>query len=125
MEVKTPDDSHSVEVKVQKRPVLKVSPTSLSFSAKVGGSNPSPRELTITNEGGGLLEWQVTTNVDWILPGVNGGSLEAEESFELLVFVNIQGLAAGTHKGMITISAPEAKGGPVKVEVTLTLSSWP
>ena len=122
VEVRTPDDRRSVEVEVQGRPVLEVSPTSLSFSAKVGGSNPSPRELTITNEGGGLLEWRVTTNVDWILPGVNGGSLEAGVSSKLLVFVSIQGLSAGTHHGTVTISAPGAEGSPVQVEVTLTLS---
>lgn len=102
-------------------PVLKVTPTSLSFSAKVGGSNPSPKELTITNDGGGLLEWQATTDADWLKPGVNGGSLGAGESFKLLVFVNIQGLPAGTHKGTITISAPGVQGSPARVEVTLTL----
>jgi uncharacterized membrane protein len=103
-------------------PTLRVTPTSLSFSAKAGGSNPSPKELTITNAGGGLLEWQVTTNATWLKPGVNGGSLEAGESAKLLVFVNIQGLAAGTHKGVVTISAPGAQGSPAQVEVTLTLS---
>lgn len=102
---------------------LQVSPTSLSFSAQEGGSNPSPKSVIISNVGGQSLEWHVTTNVDWILPGVSGGTLNPGESFGLLVFIKIQGLSAGTHHGTITINAPGAEDSPVHIEVTLTLRS--
>jgi len=129
IEITSPDAQNSpqhvaVTLKVAPRPaMLQVSPTSLSFSAREGGDNPSPKSVSVSNVGGQPLEWYITTDADWILPGMSGGTLDQGESFELLVFINIQGLSAGVYHGTVMINAPGAKGSPVRVEVTLTLSS--
>jgi hypothetical protein len=108
---------------VEPPPILEVSPSELEFRAQEGDPDPLPATLTITNAGGGSLSWQAEADVDWILLGATGGSLAAEQSTELLVFVKLSGLTAGTHRGMITISAPQAQGSPAHVSVTLTIEA--
>ena len=100
-------------------PALKVNPLSLDFSATKGGSDPAPQGLTITNTGGGVLEWEATSDANWLLPGLTGGSLEAGQSLQLHVFAHTQGLATGTYKGVIKISPLGSGGSPINVAVTL------
>jgi hypothetical protein len=47
-------------------PTIGVSPASLSFSATVGGSNPADQSLSITNTGGGTLNWTASSNATWL-----------------------------------------------------------
>ena len=107
------------------RPRLEVQPHELSFEGMEGRPNPAPQTLTIANAGEGLLQWQATADVDWILLGATEGTLMPGRSTELRVFASLSGLRAGTYKGTITITAPGAEGSPATVSVTLTVSRPP
>jgi hypothetical protein len=103
------------------QPVLSVSPTSLTFSAQEGGSNPASQAVTVRNSGGGTLNWSGTSSVGWLRLSPTSGSLTGGNSQSVSVSVNISGMAAGTYTGNITFSAPGAQGSPQVVLVTLTI----
>jgi len=102
-------------------PTIGLSPSSFSFSAQVGGSNPSSQTLNITNTGGGTLNWNATTSVPWLTVSPTSGTAPSS----VTVSVNIAGLPAGTHQGQITVTAPGATNSPQTVPVTLTLTQPP
>jgi hypothetical protein len=107
------------------QPVLSVSPTSLTFSAQEGGSNPASQAVTVRNSGGGTLNWSGTSSVGWLRLSPTSGSLTGGNSQSVSVSVNISGMSAGTYTGNITFSAPGAQGSPQTVNVTLTISARP
>ncbi|MEO6391699.1 MAG: hypothetical protein ABIP75_07590, partial [Pyrinomonadaceae bacterium] len=99
-------------------PTIGVSPSSLSFSATAGGANPAGQSLSITNTGGGTLNWTATSNQAWLSIAAASGTAPSTPT----VSVNITGLAAGTYNGAISISAVGATNTPVSVPVTLTVN---
>ncbi|MCS6885943.1 MAG: S8 family serine peptidase [Acidobacteriota bacterium] len=100
-------------------PTIGVSPSSLSFSATAGGSNPASQTLSITNTGGGTLNWSASDNAAWLTLSSTSGTAPSN----VTASVNISGLAAGTYNATITITATGATNSPVTVPVTLTVSS--
>ena len=96
-------------------PVLLVDPTSLSFSATEGGSNPSGKTFEVTNGGGGTLNWSASDNAGWL--SVNPSSGTAPST--VTVSINISGLSAGTYTGTVTVIAAGASGSPKTVSVAL------
>ena len=100
-------------------PAIGVSPTSLSFTATAGGSNPANQTVSITNTGGGTLNWTASSNASWLSVSPASGTAPST----LTAAVNISGLAAGTYNGTITISATGATNSPVSVPVTLTVNN--
>jgi hypothetical protein len=99
-------------------PTIGVSPASFSFTATAGGANPANQSLSITNTGGGTLNWTGSVNQTWL--GISPASGTAPSS--VTVSANITGLAAGTYNGAITISAAGATNTPVSIPVTLTVN---
>jgi len=95
------------------------SPTSLTFTGTVGGTNPSARPISISNTGGGTLSWTASDNATWLalspVSGTNSGTVTAS--------VNLSGLAAGTYNGIITIAASGSTNSPRQIPVSLTLSA--
>ena len=100
-------------------PTIGYSPTSLSFSGTVGGSNPAGKAINISNTGGGTLSWTISENASWLsvsrTSGTNTGSVT--------VSPNLSGLAAGTYNAAITITATGATNTPKTIPVSLTVSS--
>jgi hypothetical protein len=97
------------------------SPTSFSFIATRGGSNPPNQSLSIWNAGGGTLSWSVSDNANWLsLSPTIGTNWET-----VTVSVNIVGLTAGTYNATITITATGATNSPVSISVTLTVNPLP
>ncbi|MEW6130033.1 MAG: S8 family serine peptidase [Acidobacteriota bacterium] len=99
-------------------PTIGVSPSSLSFTATAGGANPANQSLSITNTGGGTLNWTASSNQTWLSVSPTSGTAPSTAT----VSVNITGLAAGTYNGAITISATGATNTPLSVPVTLTVN---
>src|SRR6185436_19137802 len=66
-------------------PAIGVSPTSMSFSATVGGANPASQSLSITNTGGGTLNWTAASNQPWLNVSPGSGTAPSAAS----VSVNI------------------------------------
>ena len=99
-------------------PVLSVSPQTLSFTAALGGSNPAPSSISVTNSGTGTLNYTAGSDSSWL--GVSPVSGTAPQSLQATV--SITGLAAGNYTGHITIAASGAQGSPVIVTVTLLVT---
>ncbi len=99
-------------------PTIGVSPSSLSFTATAGGANPASQSVSISNTGGGTLNWTASSNQSWLSVSPTSGTAPSTAT----VSVNITGLAAGTYNGAITISATGATNTPVSVPVTLTVN---
>jgi hypothetical protein len=100
-------------------PSIGVSPSSLSFTATAGGGNPANQTVSITNTGGGTLNWAATDNASWLTISPASGTAPST----LTASISISGLAAGDYNGTITISATGATNSPVSVPVTLTVNS--
>ena len=101
-------------------PVLSVSPSTLTFTATVGGSNPAGQPITITNTGSGTLNWNASYTSTWLSLDSSGGTAPST----LHSYVNTTGMAAGTYKDTITITAGGASGSPATVAVTLTVADF-
>lgn len=104
---------------VATNPTIGVSPSSLSFTATAGGSNPANQTISITNTGGGTLNWSQTDNASWLTVTPASGTAPST----LTASVNISGLTAGTYNGTITVSATGATNTPVSIPVILTVNS--
>ncbi|MBD3166065.1 hypothetical protein GF324_05680, partial [bacterium] len=102
-------------------PFLSVEPTSLEM--EWDGSGPAPSaSFTITNEGGGTLEWSTSENVAWLSVSPLSGSLGPWQSTDVTVSAEeYPGL--GVFTASLDISAPGAVPDNATVDVSLT-GSW-
>ncbi|MBN1529109.1 MAG: PQQ-dependent sugar dehydrogenase, partial [Thermoleophilaceae bacterium] len=99
-------------------PALSVTPGSLSFTATAGGANPAAQNLSVSNSGGGTLNWTATDDQTWLSVAPAGGTGAGTPA----VSVNTAGLAAGSYTGTVTVTATGASGSPRTVPVTLTVN---
>jgi hypothetical protein len=115
--------SVDVTLTVSKKPPpeIGVSPTSLTFSGKEGGSNPSSQSIRIRNNGEEALNYSIADDANWLSVSPTSGSSTGQEITHT-VSVNINGMSEGTYNGTITINSSNAINSPQKVGVTLTLS---
>ena len=102
---------------VVQRPGLNVTPPIIDRSTTVGSNAVFNETIQISNSGTGKLDWTATENVAWLSLGTRSGSGDAA----VAVTINSTGLAGGTHRADITITAPGALGSPAHVSVTLTV----
>ena len=101
---------------------ISFTPTALTFSGSVGGSNPASKPVSITNPGGGTLTWTISDNAAWLTVTPVSGTTTTETD-TLTAAVNLSGLAAGTYNGTITITASGSSNSPRTIPVTLTLTT--
>lgn len=94
------------------------SPTSFSFTATWGDSNPPDQVLNITNTGSGTLNWSVSDDATWLSLSPTSGT----NSGAVTVSVDITGLTSGTYNTTITITATVAANSPVTIPVMLTIN---
>ena|GEM_PF-937238 len=105
-------------------PILNVSPSSLSFYAESGGTNPPNQTFTISNTGAGTFSYVVTESITWLtVTPMTGGPIPPVATETLSV--NISGLSAGTYQGDIIVTAAGASGSPTTVHVTLEIAQTP
>jgi len=100
-------------------PVIGVTPDAFFFNAIAGSSNPNPKTLTITNEGGSTLNWSVSHSESWLSLVPTAGV----DSGDVTVSVDIAGLPYGEYYDTIVVSDPSATNDPVLVPVTLNVAS--
>jgi hypothetical protein len=100
-------------------PSLDVSPTTLSFTGVAGGSNPAPRTLTVSNLGGGTINWTASANQPWLAAAPAAGTAPSSIS----VSVSTAGLTPGSYNGTVTVTAPGVSGSPKAIPVSLTVFS--
>jgi hypothetical protein len=101
-------------------PEIGLSHTVFNFNATEGGGNPPAQTLTITNLGGGELDWTATKNEGWLTlnptSGVGDGTVD--------VSVDISGLSQGQYIDTILVNDPNAVNSPQAVGVVLNISDF-
>ena len=108
-----------VSFTVSATPAIRVSPASLSFTAQQGSSNPATQTLTISNTGGGTLNWSVSHDATWLshTPGTGTGT------GTVTISVLTGFLTAGTYNGVVTLYATGAPSVTVPMAFTVTPSA--
>lgn len=114
----------SLALSEERPPQIGVSPRSLSFSARLGGSDPASKTIAVQNIGESTLDYGITWDADWLNVAPAGGTSEGGQNNHT-VSVDIGGLARGSYSGTITISDPNATNNPQTVEVNLLISEEP
>jgi hypothetical protein len=118
----SPDTVHVV-LNVNAAPLLVIEPTELIFHAMEGGESPLPQIITISNGGGGSLDFQMECNVYWLSLALETGGSIPPSVEDTVSVINIEGLIAGTYEGVIVVSAEDALESPQEVHVILEISS--
>jgi hypothetical protein len=98
---------------------LAVSPTSLTFTARAGGSAPSAQSVSVRSSTTTQRNFTVTTSQPWLTARPSSGTTPATVS----VSVTPTGLAAGSYTGTVRISVPNTEESARYVSVTFTVTS--
>lgn len=116
--------SSQVSATPSSTPAIGLSPTSLSFSAVPGGSNPSAQTVAVSNAGIGTLSGlsasvSYTSGSGWLTTA----SLSATTAPATLTVQPTTGsLAAGTYTATVSVASGVAGNTPQTVSVTFTVS---
>lgn len=102
-------------------PAIHVNPASLNFTVQELAGSPTNKPLSITNSGGGTLNWTASDDATWLSLTSQSGTAPST----VVALANVSGLAAGTYNGTITITASGATNSPLHVPVTLTVTPAP
>ena len=96
-------------------PSIGLNPSSLSYTTALN-ANPAAQSFSISNTGGGTLDWTATDDAPWLTlsptTGTGTGTVTAS--------VNANGLTAGSYNGTITISATGATSKTLTVSLAVT-----
>jgi len=97
-------------------PHLDISETVLTFSAVQDAPLPTSQSFTISNTGGGTLDWSISDgDIDWLDESPLVGSSNSET---ITVSVNATDLSPGQHDATITVSSDNADNSPQTIAVT-------
>ncbi len=96
------------------------SPESLEFTGFEGGLNPDAQVLELFNSGAGIMNWEVSSDVDWLVLDPTNG-ITTNEIDTVVVSTDITGLSSGAHNATITITAAGASNTPQTIPVSLIL----
>jgi len=101
-------------------PTLAVTSNALTFNAMLNSGNPTSQTVTLSNKGSGTVNWTATVSdtATWLTLNSYIGIAPSTVN----VSVNVAGLTAGPHMGIITFNS---NGGTQLVTVTLTVPSTP
>lgn len=98
------------------RPAIGVSSSSFSFSAQQGNSSPTTQTLTVTNRGGGTLNWNAAATAAWLTLSPASG----KNTGPITLTATAGSLAVGTYNTLVTVSASNV--APVSIPITLTVT---
>jgi len=114
-------------------PGMGITPAVLSFSAVPGQQALTAQSFTISNTGGGILNWTAATATtvggNWLSVQPTSGSLTGQQAATISVTVNLPpGIIPGTYSGTITVSGTDGSGqplpgGPQVVTVTFVVNA--
>ncbi|MDD4050360.1 MAG: choice-of-anchor D domain-containing protein, partial [candidate division Zixibacteria bacterium] len=103
------------------KPTISLSPTTFSFAATQGGSDPMAKALTITNTGQATLNWTATKSSTWLGLSPTSGAGNAG----VTVSAAVGSLVAGIYVDTIVVSDPNATNSPQQAIVTFTVAEPP
>ncbi len=99
-------------------PTMFVNPSTLAFSAKLGGGNPATQTISISNSGGGTLAWSVSDDASWLTLNPTSGTVVSETD-NVTVSVSTTGLSEGTYTAAITVSGTGVTSQTISVTLTI------
>lgn len=103
-------------------PVLSISTNALSFVATQGSaSNPIPGSVSVSNSGGGTLNFTASSDSPWLTVAPTSGA--APQTLQISAATG--SLTASVNTGHITISSPGATGSPAIITVTFLVAPVP
>ena len=107
------------------RPEVGLSSNFLTFTAAQGGDSPASQTFTVWNTVRQTdMPFTLSSNARWLSFSPRSASSNSPQArVSVRVSANASGLAAGTHRGRISISAPGATNTPRAVFVTLVVTS--
>ena len=98
-------------------PEINLSKEQVIFGAELNGAVTSYEKVYIRNSGQGSLNWQATTNRNWITISPTSGSGEGC----IDIGIAMANPSPGTYYGVVEISDPKALNSPRFIDVTLTV----
>ena len=96
-------------------PAIAINREQLNFGYEIGGNLPGSQTFSISNSGGGTLNWTVSDNADWLNCSPSSGT----NSGGVTVSIDPTGLSPGTYTGSIRVEDTNASNSPQTVDVTL------
>ena len=105
-------------------PVMGASPLNLNFSYTQGQPSPSGQVVTITNNGGGTLNWNASSlplGCSWLTTSPTGGQVRAGQTGVVTINVDTNCISSpGTYAGQVTLNGNSVGSGQV-VQVNLVV----
>lgn len=111
----TMGSNHTAVVYYAPPPEISVNRTSLNFGYIIGSNNLPIESFTITNIGGGTLNWTASCEVKYV--SLNPGS--GANTGVVNVSIDPVGLIPGKFRGVIYVSDSLASNSPVGVQINL------
>jgi uncharacterized protein (TIGR03437 family) len=105
-----------VTLVVSTQPTLAPSPSTLTFTAPAGGSNPASQSINLAASA--PLQFTIATSPSWLSVSSSGSTTQAT----LVATVNTAGMNQGSYQGSIIITATGAANSPFTIPVTLNLT---
>ncbi|MBN1423974.1 choice-of-anchor D domain-containing protein, partial [Candidatus Fermentibacteria bacterium] len=104
------------------QPEIAVSPTSLSYSVAVDGSQT--KSLVVTNSGKATLNVSsISVNASWLEGIMQSFSVSPGSAQEMMVTANAHGMSAGDYNATITIASNDPDEATKTVGVTFEVTS--
>jgi hypothetical protein len=101
-------------------PFIGLTPPQLSFSPDQA-TNPSPQTFTLTNTGGGTMNWTASDDAPWLGVSPASGALGPGASQTVTATVTSATLNPGQYQGTVTVTDPNAANSPQTLPVSLTV----
>jgi hypothetical protein len=101
-------------------PLIGLTPAQLSFSADQA-TNPSSQTFTVTNSGGGTLNWTAADEAPWLGLSPTSGALAPGASQTVTATVSSATLDAGQFQTTVVVTDPNAANSPQALPVSLTV----
>ena len=102
-------------------PTIALSSSQAGFLYTLRGVIPAQQVISITNGGGGTLNWSAISGSQWLSVSPNSGV----GAGAVTLSINPVGLTAQTYSGVITVTASGAANSPRTILVTLTVNAAP
>jgi hypothetical protein len=113
-----PTSQHEITVHVTNStapPHIELNRTRLNFGVVPGESQTGSQSFLIENSGGCCLNWTASVSDAWI----EAAPLSGAANTLVTVSIDAAGLAAGSYKGTVAITDPNADNSPAPVDIYL------
>ncbi len=114
----------TLKIKKNAPPKIFLSTHNLAFTAIQGGADAPPKSFTVRNSGGGVLEYSIDWDANWLFVNPNSGE-SGGAARNHTVSVNTGGLSAGNYQDTLVVSDVDADNTPQHINVALSITNPP